>query len=76
MAKYILGDNTNILLLIDNYPENKVYFDNSPVEVLGRGIAIKIKPYCKDDVEIVMDEDQAKAIIKGLKKQIKILRKG
>lgn len=76
MDKCVLGDNTNILLLIDNYPEHKAYFDNESVEILGRGIAIKIKRYCKDDLEIIMDKNQAKAIIKGLKKQIKILKKG
>lgn len=77
-TKYVLGDDikrTKILVLIDNYPESTLYADNSPVQVLGRGVALKISRYCEPDLEILMDAKQAKALIKGLKQQIKILRK-
>lgn len=76
--KCVLGDDlkrTKILVLIDNYPESTLYADNSPVQVLGRGVALKISRYCEPDLEILMDAEQAKALIKGLKQQIKILRK-
>ncbi len=76
--KCVLGDDlkrAKILVLIDNYPESTLYADNSPVQVLGRGVALKISRYCEPDLEILMDVEQAKALIKGLKQQIKILRK-
>lgn len=76
--KYVLGDDlkrADIIVLIDNYPESTLYADNSPVQILGRGVGLKISRYCEPDIEILMDAEQAKALIKGLKKQIKVLRR-
>lgn len=70
--KYILGQNSGIIFGKTNYPENTVYYDNSPIEIVGNGIGMLIH---MEDVEIdpviVMNKKQAKALIKALKKSMR-----
>lgn len=79
MKKFELGRNASIVMLVDNYPEETLYFDNSPVQTLGRGVGLKIiiEEANKENepIEIVMDKKQTKSIIKGLKMQIRRLKK-
>lgn len=78
MKKFELGRNASIVMLVDNYPDETLYFDNSPVQTIGRGVGLKILTGENNENEvgeIVMDIKQAKGIIKGLKTVIKQLKK-
>lgn len=77
MKKLELGNDVSIVMLTDHYPERTLYYDNTPVEIIGRGVALKIIPKDKEikPIEIVMDKEQTKGIIKGLKLQMKNLKK-
>lgn len=55
-----------------NYPEQQLYYDNSPIQIIGRCVEIGFHIGKMDDpdhekIRIYMDKQQAKAIIKGLK---------
>ena len=75
--RFELGKNAGIALLIGNYPEELYYADNNPIATVGRGIVLRIQTgeEERDVIEIVMSRDQAKAIVKGLKMQIKSLKR-
>lgn len=77
MNRFELGRNASIAFLIGNYPEEFYYADNNPIAFAGRGIVLRIQTGegKKEDIEIVMSKDQAKGIIKGLKTQLKFLRR-
>lgn len=77
MNRFELGRNAGIALLIGNYPEEFYYADNNPIASVGRGIVLRIQTgeENREVVEIVMNKDQAKAIIKGMKMQLKNLRR-
>ncbi len=76
MDTFELGKNAGIAILTDNYI---CHADNSPIAFVGRGIALRIQTGQKEEerevIEIVMNKEQAKAIIKGLKLQLKNLRR-
>ena len=76
MNTFELGKNAGIAILTSDYI---CHADNSPIGYINQRVAIRIQIQTGEEkseiTEIVMNKDQAKAIIKGLKMQLKILRR-
>ena len=71
--EFRLGEGVGIITVQTNYLEKQLYYDNSPVQIIGRcvGLGLNIMPEDKNEdierIRVYMDKKQAKAIIKGLK---------
>lgn len=70
--EFRLGQGIGIITSQTNYPETQLYYDNSPVQIIGRcvGLGLNIESEDKDNPEqirIYMSKHQAKNIIRGLK---------
>lgn len=77
--EFRLGQGIGIITSQTNYPETQLYYDNSPVQIIGRcvGLGLNIESEDKDSPEqirVYMSKEQAKNIIKGLKMAMRGLR--
>lgn len=78
--EFRLGQGIGIITAQTNYPETQLYYDNSPIQIIGRcvGLGLNIEPKDEDSeterIRVYMDKQQAKAIIKGLKMAMRGLK--
>lgn len=76
MNTFELGKNAGIAILTSDYI---CHADNSPIGYINQRVALRINTQTGEEksetIEIVMNKEQAKAIIKGLKLQLKNLRR-
>lgn len=78
--EFRLGQGVAIITAQTNYPETQLYYDNSPIQIIGRcvGLGLNIEPKDEDSeterIRVYMDKQQAKAIIKGLKMAMRGLK--
>lgn len=73
MDKYVLGNGAMITTSIESYPEARFYADNEIMCEAGQGVGLTIIAENNNSVTVVMNRQQAKAIRKALKMQIKAL---
>lgn len=72
------GHNTRCIVKVEEYPQKKLYADNSPIATIGYGVAINFN-YMNDPNEehtcyqILMSKDETKGLIKALKIALKQL---
>lgn len=78
--EFRLGQGIDIIITQINYPETQLYYDNSPIQIIGRcvGLGLNIEPKDEDSeterIRIYMNKQQAKAIRKGLKMAMRGLK--
>lgn len=77
--EFRLGQGVGIITSQTNYPETQLYYDNSPVQIIGRcvGLGLNIESEDNDSPEqirVYMSKEQAKNIIKGLKMAMRGLK--
>ena len=77
--EFRLGQGIGIITSQTNYPETQLYYDNSPVQIIGRcvGLGLIIESEDNDSPEqirVYMSKEQAKNIIKGLKMAMRGLK--
>lgn len=78
--EFRLGQGVAIMTVQTNYPETQLYYDNSPIQIIGRCVGLGINIVSNDNdsemerIKIYMDKKQAKAIIKGLKMAMRGLK--
>lgn len=77
--EFRLGQGIGIITSQTNYPETQLYYDDSPVQIIGRcvGLGLNIETEDKDSPEqirIYMSKAQARNIIRGLKMAMRGIR--
>ena len=77
--EFRLGQGIGIITSQTNYPETQLYYDDSPVQIIGRcvGLGLNIETEDNDSPEqirIYMSKAQAKNIIRGLKMAMRGIR--
>lgn len=74
-----LGDDANITLDVGSEHVERLYYNNVPFVTIGSGcvmmtLSLRNENTLKNDiVNLSMDKEQAKGLIKGLKKQLRRL---
>lgn len=81
MAKreFRLGQGIMIGVGQTNYPEKSLYYDNSPIQIVGRcvGFALKIPENENgepEQINIYMSKEQAKGALKAIKQAMRGLK--
>lgn len=77
--EFRLGQGIGIITCQTHYPETELYYDNSPIQVIGScvGLGLNIETEDKaspEQIRIYMSKAQAKYIIKGLKMAMRGLK--
>ena len=77
--EFRLGQGIGIITGQTNYPETQLYYDNSPIQIIGHcvGLGLIIESEDNDSPEqirVYMSKEQAKNIIKGLKMAMRGLK--
>lgn len=78
--EFRLGQGIGIVTRQTNFPETQLYCDNSPIQIVGHCVGLDIVIMPKDEgsenerINIYMDKQQAKNIIKGLKMAMRGLK--
>lgn len=77
--QYIVGRDATLIAGISEYIDKGRYADNYQIGIIGHGVALGIK--FKDDqdnmqaIKIMLDKQQAKALVKELKRAVRGLKK-
>lgn len=77
--EFRLGQGIGIITCQTNYPETQLYYDDSPVQIIGRcvGLGLNIETedkYNPEQIRIYMSKTQARNIIRGLRMAMRGLR--
>lgn len=77
--QYIVGRDATLIAGISEYIDKGRYADNYQIGIIGQGVALGIQ--FKDDqdniqaIKIMLDKQQAKAVVRELKRAVKGLKK-